>query len=418
LKKKAREVLEFVRMELKSHYSELLYPLSVLRFKEAPEEWKVKNIVTDGATIYYSPDGVLRQGKELTMAEIMHIVCHGLLGHFVIKDDYEQRILRDLVMDIQANYLMTRLGGMADTRGRQVALDVEKVVKGDYSMGSYYRLLPEDKEISRLKYYQKIVQVDDHRFWDKNMDEGHRKKVREIWGEIQEAVLGENREEGMRAIVNAIVGKGKGDGYGQFNVGKGSGKNYKELLKELFGMQEINKEEPDSIDYMFYHYGLTLYGDVPLIEPLEITERPAIRTLAIAVDVSGSCISGEIMEKFWGETYDCILQVKERYGVGEVLLLQCDEAIQDEKRMQLEEFQETPVQVKVKGWGGTSFVPVFERIEELETEEVKVDALIYLTDGFGECPLEKPAYPVYFVLPTRERNGSYLPDWIQKVCLE
>ena len=176
------------------------------------------------------------------------------------------------------------------------------------------------------------------------------------------------------------------------------------------------------MDYMLYQYGFELYGDVPLIEPLEVTEGPAFHTLAIAVDVSGSCTCGEIMEKFWGETYNCILQVKGQHTEGEVLLLQCDEAVRDEKRFRLDEFEEMPDRIEVKGNRGTSFVPVFERIEDLAEEGVKVDALIYLTDGEGFYPKNKPDYPVYFVMPKGYMGERYLlgnkPEWIQKVCLE
>lgn len=428
-KRKAREYLNYVLMELKNHYSELLYPLSVLKFEEAPEGWKVERIATDGAIIYYNPEGILLHSKELVMTEIIHILLHGLLGHFLIKNDYEQCIVRDLVMDIQVNYLLARLGGVADMKGRHSAFDADKMVQGNYSMSSYYYLLAGNEEISKLKYYQRIAQVDNHEMWDRDMTKLHGEKVRKIWGDIQAVVLGEenvkggeNGEEAMEAIISTLIGKGAGDNQTCFSVGKGSGKNYKELLKELFRMREVNKEEPDSIDYMFYQYGLELYGDVPLIEPLEITERPIFHRLAIAVDVSGSCTYGEVMEKFWGETYDCISQLRGEHGDGEVLIFQCDEAIQDEKRLRLEEFDERPARIDVKGCGGTDFVPVFERIKALAEEGAKVDVLIYLTDGEGFYPKERPNYPVYFVLPKENINVRYfpgsMPKWIQKICLE
>lgn len=47
--------------------------------------------------------------------------------------------------------------------------------------------------------------------------------------------------------------------------------------------------------------------------------------------------------------------------------------------------------LKPVGGGGTSFVPVFEWIEQ---NSVQPDALIYLTDGLGQFPAEKPSYPV------------------------
>jgi predicted metal-dependent peptidase len=45
----------------------------------------------------------------------------------------------------------------------------------------------------------------------------------------------------------------------------------------------------------------------------------------------------------------------------------------------------------VHGGGGTKFFPVFDKISELGLEP---DALIYLTDGYGEFPDVEPAYPV------------------------
>ena len=422
--RQAREWLNMVLLELKSHYSELLYPLSVLMFKEAPAGKRVDGIATDGVTLYYDPDIILRQGRAQTMKQIMHIMLHGLLGHFQIKDDYKQHMLRDLMMDIQAEYLLSRIGGVAAGQRDFRANQWDSLVQGDYSMGSYYCLLEKKELHSRLAHYQYGLRVDDHSMWDEDMSEGHRQKVMELWGEIQQVVLGENGEEmdGLAVLAGTFMGKGKGDNEESFGVGKGSGRNYKELLAELFRPKEICREEPDSIDHMFYSYGLELYGDVPLIEPLEITERPALHTLAIAVDVSGSCVCDEIMEKFWGETYDCISQIKAQHVEGEVLLLQCDAGIQEEQRICLADFNEKPAKIEVKGWGGTSFVPVFERLKELEAEDGKVDALIYLTDGDGEYPKEKPDYPVYFVLPKEALSSWYvkekMPEWINKICLE
>jgi len=43
------------------------------------------------------------------------------------------------------------------------------------------------------------------------------------------------------------------------------------------------------------------------------------------------------------------------------------------------------------GGGGTSFVPVFDEIAKLGLEP---DALVYLTDGMGAFPNQKPSYPV------------------------
>lgn len=432
--KQAREWINSIIWEMKSYYSELLYPLSVLKLEEAPEGECTKGIGTDGVTLYYDPYVIMRQSRKQIMQQILHIMIHGMLGHFHIKDQYTQRLPRDYMMDIQVSYLQERIGTIAGNRLHILEVS-DEWIKGDYSMNSYHFLCEKKKSDSSLDHYYSLLLVDDHMMWDCDMSNEHKQKVIKIWGEIREIVLGEedvtiaSGEEGVNAdgqmfekVVGIFAGKGSGNAQNQYRIGKGSRKNYKELLTELFQMQEINREEPDTVDPMFYGYGLELYGDVPLIEPLEVTEQAALHTLAIAVDVSGSCAQGDIMEKFWGETYECISQVKECCAQGEILLLQCDDVIQSLQRIRLDEFNEKPEYIRANGFGGTSFIPVFEKLKELEEKEQKIDALIYLTDGMGDYPEKKPDYPVYFVLSETNFSDDYLdeeiPDWIHKICIE
>ena len=144
-----------------------------------------------------------------------------------------------------------------------------------------------------------------------------------------------------------------------------------------------------------------------------------LHTLAIAVDVSGSCADEQTMSRFWRETYECISQLQRYAKTGEILLMQCDTVIQKEERLRLEEFEGAPKQVDVRGMSGTSFVPVFERLNAEQVEGREIDALIYLTDGYGDFPSEKPDYPTYFVLEREDNNAGWfkIPEWIEKVYL-
>ena len=60
--------------------------------------------------------------------------------------------------------------------------------------------------------------------------------------------------------------------------------------------------DDDSFDYVFYSYGLRLYGNMPLIEPQEWKEVKKWRIFAIVIDTSMSC-SGDLVKKFLEETY-------------------------------------------------------------------------------------------------------------------
>jgi predicted metal-dependent peptidase len=196
-------------------------------------------------------------------------------------------------------------------------------------------------------------------------------------------------------------------------------RSYEDVLRELVCLDEVSRADPDSIDRMWYQYGLEMYGDVPLIEPLEEDEQPAFHTLVVAIDVSGSCMSEDIMGRFWGETYQFLQELKNREIAGEVVLIQCDDEIKKEEHFSIDQLPSVkPESVKVCGAGGTSFVPVFTRIRELREKGSIIDGLLYLSDGYGTFPEEKADYPVYFVLPGKKYGEENMPYWVQSVYLD
>lgn len=57
------------------------------------------------------------------------------------------------------------------------------------------------------------------------------------------------------------------------------------------------KLNDDEFDYIFYTYGMNLYGNIPLIEPLEYKDVKQIKEFVIAIDTSGST-SGALVQTF------------------------------------------------------------------------------------------------------------------------
>ena len=436
----ARMRMESAVRSLKRKFPEFLYLLSQMEWKESEgmtETEKLTNsgLFTDGLKIYYHPDFVITCFREQLESEIMHIVLHGLLGHFLQKDAFPRKEYRDVLMDIQVNYFMERLGIRCNNRWNYVMTRLNSRLKLDFSMGQYYRALQDEQFGRRLLLIASDVQQDDHTKWDAAQNQ---KEADSFWKEtlsllfregIAQADLEKDSERSLEAGNQNIFCKleklcqgynnAKGDVGETYAVRKGKGRDYEDILRELFSVQEVQKEDPDSIDPMFYHYGLELYGSTPLLEPLESSEKRLIHLLAIAVDVSGSCAGEQTMGKFWRETYQCISQLRNLSGEGEILLLQCDTEIQKEERFSLSEFYESPEKVEVTGMGGTSFEPVFERLQGLEQEGDTIDALIYLTDGCGKYPKEGPDYPVYFVMEQCDwYHKEKIPEWIETIYLE
>ena len=117
-------------------------------------------------------------------------------------------------------------------------------------------------------------------------------------------------------------------------------------------------------------------------------ERPGVilnkpfATLVVALDTSGS-ISTEELEVFVSE-----LKHIARNG-NRIYVIQCDYEIQDVQlfRGKID---------KIKGRGGTSFIPVFEYVEK-RRREMMVDGIIYFTDSFGDAP-KTTTIPTLWVL--------------------
>lgn len=90
----------------------------------------------------------------------------------------------------------------------------------------------------------------------------------------------------------------------------GANTDYRKFLKQFAATEEVELDT-ESFDYIFYHFGMEHYGNLPLIEPLEYKEVNRLEELVIAIDTSGSC-SKETVQRFLGETYS-ILSEKENF---------------------------------------------------------------------------------------------------------
>jgi predicted metal-dependent peptidase len=163
----------------------------------------------------------------------------------------------------------------------------------------------------------------------------------------------------------------------------------------------------DSFDYGFYAYGLSLYGDMPLIEELEYKEEARIEDLAIVLDTSGSC-AGDLLQSFLNTTVKILSESESFFQNLNLHVIQCDNEIQSDTVIHsLEEAQELLSDFKAKGFGGTDFRPAFRYIENLkETGELKnLRGMIYFTDGYGTYPVSRPPFKTAFVL-----KGDFDPD--------
>ena len=180
------------------------------------------------------------------------------------------------------------------------------------------------------------------------------------------------------------------------------------------------KINDDEFDYIYYTYGLELYRNMPLIEPLEYKDVKRIREFVIAIDTSGS-VSGELVQKFVQKTYNILKSTESFFSKINLHIIQCDADIQQDVRItSREEFDEYLKSMKIHGLGGTDFRPVFQYVDKLieQKEFTNLKGLIYFTDGFGVFPERQPQYQTAFVYINDGYENPEVPVWAIKLVLE
>jgi predicted metal-dependent peptidase len=144
-----------------------------------------------------------------------------------------------------------------------------------------------------------------------------------------------------------------------------------------------------------------------------------VREFVIAIDTSGS-VAGELVQSFIRKTYNILMQSESFFEKVNIHIIQCDAAIQEDVKITSQEEFETYIKnMKLLGFGGTDFRPVFNFVNELiqKREFANLKGLLYLTDGYGTFPEQKPAYETAFVFVDDELSSPAIPVWAMKLVL-
>ena len=411
----------------------------------------------DGEKICYNMDYVLpafKQEKNTCTRAFLHMILHCIYCHPFHCENLE-RTCWDLAADIAVENTIQELH-VPDTsvdadfaqrkvleklKGRLDFLTAEKI----------YRFLLDNP--GEAQYYLEQAELfawDDHVHWiparetdakertgdtyTKNtktaMSGCHEADTGEEGGqeEVDEALMGQRRSEWQEVSQHAktdleTFSREQGFGAGDLLL------NLKETLREKYDYTEFLKKfavlgeemhvNDDEFDYIYYTYGLELYGNMPLIEPLEYRENRRIREFVIAIDTSGSC-QGRTVERFLRKTYSILKSSESYFSRVNIHIIQCDAKIQrDVKITSEEEFEQYMENVELSGFGGTDFRPVFEYVDGLirRHEFMNLKGLIYFTDGKGTFPERAPDYETAFLFIEEGFAIPEVPPWAIRLVL-
>ena len=450
MSRRSEKISKIGQMLIDSARSDLFLSMRYLDlaiFALAPEASnKIEILGTDGDKLYYSGEGLIEEYKKNERQinrDLLHSIFHCLYRHLSNSVKYEGKdgIYWDIACDIAVEYLIDGLDVSAlNTIVSRYRTYIYKRLSLELEIftaeGIYKQLKEWDISDADFKIMYKVFKTDDHGYWARpqnNNDqpqggaEGRNnpsgkpegianaekaKDINDKWKDISERTTSEaNRQL-----------RGSGDERLLLNLKAANRRryNYGEFLKRFAVYGEEVKPDPDSFDYGFYTYGLSLYGNMPIIEPLEYKEVKKVNDFAVVVDTSASC-SGEVIEKFLRQTFTLLKGRESFFRKVNIHIIQCDSKVQKDIAVDsLEHIDNIFNSFEVTGFGGTDFRPAFEYVDELiKTGKFKnLKGLIYFTDGEGIYPEKPTAYDTAFVFFKDHYFDAEPPGWAIKIILD
>ena len=375
---------------------------------------------TDGAVMYFHPQylgGMLRQNRILVNRGYLHMVFHCIFRHMFKQADDAR--YWDLSCDIAAEHLIDGCD-LRPVRWSRSLLrretyrkleDKKRVMNAERIFRELKSWELTEKELAGL---EEEFRADDHRYWEnKNPEQKQDPELRKKWQEINEKM------ETDLETFSKEASEQNGSFLGELRVENRERQDYREFLRKFSVLREEMGTDPDTFDYGFYSYGLSLYGNMPLIEPQETREVRKIADFAVVIDTSMSC-SGDLVRRFLEETYSVLKQNDSYFRKVNVHIIQCDEKVHTDVKITSEkELKLYMEHFELYGEGGTDFRPAFAYVDELirrgEFDDLK--GLIYFTDGYGIYPSRMPVYKTAFVFAEEDYTDADVPAWAIRLIL-
>lgn len=408
----AQEILSLIRSEL---YLELRFmdvALSALSWK--PEEG-IDTFGTDGACLYYSMERLLQVypvNPSFLDRLYLHSILHCIYSHLWLCGS-RKRPLWDLACDIMVEYTIDHLDKKCTRRAlsftrRNLYQRLEEQKLGISAAVIYQFLQGETSE--DLQTLQAEFYTDTHKFWPKTEQMGMApQRMQKRWEQISRQTQMQMEQRGAdRAGGQEILEQ-------EMEAGR-SRRSYREFLRKFAVLREEMHLDPEEFDLNYYSYGLRLYGNMPLVEPLETREIQKIQDFVVVVDTSYST-SGDLVRAFLQETFD-ILTESEHFFVGSrIHIIQCDDQVQsDQVVTNGKELEQLIQRFTITGGGGTDFRPAFTYINQLVRDGAldHLKGVLYFTDGKGIYPGRRPEYRTAFLF-LDDYDEAAVPAWAMRL---
>lgn len=430
-----RSILSATRNELYLHMRFLDVALSGL-------DWAMNlntpTVGTDGISIQFNPRHLIElyeQDLVLLNRVYLHMLLHCLLRHPFNREGREEdrwNLACDIAVESILDSIENRCLQLLQSNLREDTYADLKAELPVLTAEAVYRQLGQEKWDYAAQYALiREFRRDDHRFWppddqeNQNQPDGQpgegegdggdqqRQELEDKWRK-----LSEKTQTNLETFF-ADHGDQAGDILQTLTIENRERYDYRQFLRRFVTTREEMQVDQDSFDYAYYALGLELYGDIPLIEPLEYRESRKIRDFVLVIDTSDSCSDGPI-QAFLEQTRAMLDTEGLFFEDARLHIIQADAGIQmDTVVHNARELEALCRNFQVKGMGGTDFRPVFAYVNQLveQGELSDLKGLLYFTDGFGTFPERRPDYEVAFVFFAQDYQAPEVPPWAIRVVL-
>lgn len=411
------KILELIQNELYVDFRYLDVAVSALTL--TPND-SLRSTATDGISFFFPPEQILRVFRSNPLflnRAVLHSVFHCIFRHLWIRGSRDPD-LWNLSCDIAVEWIIDSFEKKSVKRAlsgiRTNIYNDFRQYKIPITAANIYRYLLPDIADNPDRLNQLMIEffTDDHRFWPKKPSTSpSAAKAGQSWDKIsrrmeQELNLrGDDSASGIDAMKT------------QIKEGK-SRRSYKDFLRKFTVLKEELHCDYDEFDLNYYSYGLRLYKNMPLIEPLESREVTKISEFVIVIDTSYST-NGPLVQKFLEETFQIIQEQDSFFHKSQIRIIQCDNQVHSD--IIIKEQRDIPKLLhnfELIGGGGTDFRPAFSYINKLleNGEFQNLKGVLYFTDGKGIYPAKRPPYETAFLFLGEEEHPD-VPAWAMKLIL-
>ena len=254
---------------------------------------------TDGRVLHYSPKAVLtdfaEKGRKYINRVYLHSLFHCLYLHPADREERDEE-LWNLACDIVAEYTVDCLGmpfltGEAGKEKTEVYRLFWKGKKSRTAAQIYDMLREGEFGKSCTDAWRSLFFMDGHSLW-RMLSKGELAGIRDVWEKAAAYTSRDAGNAGKRA------GSEKGNRQEWYELQQKRRYDYRKFLRRFAVQREEVQLDMESFDYISYCLGLSMYGNMPLVEPLEYTEACKLEEIVIAIDTSSSC-SREMVQRFF-----------------------------------------------------------------------------------------------------------------------